>query len=91
MRYLVGWLAGIATAWAALAIWRRVPPLSEVVWEPEPGVEYDYRFNPPRRTVPSSELIPRRGDRRPGYDDSVAGWPPPVEVDRAAFTRPELL
>ncbi|QCW22577.1 hypothetical protein QDA05_gp20 [Microbacterium phage Honeyfin] len=73
MRYLAGWIAGLATAWAALAIWRRFPPFPDIDAEPEDVWE------------------PRRGDRRPGYDDSVAGWPPPAEVDRAAFTRPELL
>lgn len=68
MRYLVGWLAGIATAWAALAIWRRIPPFPDI--EPEPDV-----------------WEPRRGDRRPGYDDSVAGWPPPPVYDRDVHIR----
>lgn len=54
MRFLLGFASGLAAAWAALAIWQRVPPLGPVdavdedVWEP------------------------RRGDRRPGFDDSVA-------------------
>jgi hypothetical protein len=54
MRFLLGFASGVAAAWAALAIWQRVPPLGPVdaadedVWEP------------------------RRGDRRPGFDDSVA-------------------
>ncbi|QSM01213.1 hypothetical protein QDA08_gp18 [Microbacterium phage NoodlelyBoi] len=54
MRFLAGWITGLATAWAALAIWRRVPPFPDIEPEDEP-------------------------------------WPPPVEVDREAFTRPELL
>lgn len=29
MRFTIGWLAGVATAWAALAIWQRVPTLDE--------------------------------------------------------------
>lgn len=33
MRFWLGVLAGIGAAWAALAIWQRVPPLSEIVWE----------------------------------------------------------
>lgn len=33
MRFTIGWLAGVATAWAALAIWQRVPTLDEC---PEP-------------------------------------------------------
>lgn len=54
MRFLLGFASGVAAAWAALAIWQRVPPLGPVdatdedVWEP------------------------RRGDCRPGFDDSVA-------------------
>lgn len=62
MRFLLGFASGVAAAWAALAIWQRVPPLGPVdavddldaidasldVWEP------------------------RHGDRRPGFDDSVA-------------------
>ncbi|AWY06027.1 hypothetical protein SEA_ROBSFEET_20 [Microbacterium phage RobsFeet] len=76
MKYLIGWLAGIATAWAALAIYQRMPVLGEVVWEPDADPDV---------------WEPRRGDRRPGYEDSVAGWPPPPEVDHAAFTRPDLL
>jgi len=30
MRFVLGFLAGIAAAWAALAIWRGVPPLGPV-------------------------------------------------------------
>ncbi|QBI98102.1 hypothetical protein SEA_FIREMAN_18 [Microbacterium phage Fireman] len=72
MRFLAGWIAGIATAWAALAIYQRMPPLTEVVWEPD------------------AEPSWRSG--RPGYRDSIAQpWPPPIEVDEAAFTRPDLL
>ncbi|QGJ88874.1 hypothetical protein PBI_TEAMOCIL_19 [Microbacterium phage Teamocil] len=67
MKFLAGWIAGMATAWAALAIYQRVPPLGEIVCEPD--------------------AEPRRGDRRPGYDDSVAGWPPPYQHDPAAFYR----
>lgn len=54
MMFALGFVSGVATAWAALAIWQRVPPLGPIdaadedVWEP------------------------RRGDRRPGFDDSVA-------------------
>ena len=29
---------------------------------------------------------PRRGDRRPGFDESVAAWPPPPVTDPAAHT-----
>ncbi|QGJ95238.1 hypothetical protein QDA11_gp18 [Microbacterium phage Jayden] len=29
MRFLAGWIAGLATAWAALAIWRRFPGLDD--------------------------------------------------------------
>lgn len=35
MRYLLGLLTGLAAAWAALAIWRRVPPFPDI--EPEPA------------------------------------------------------
>ena len=51
MRFLAGWIAGLATAWTALAIWRRLPAFPDL----------------------DPEWEPRRGDRRPGYDDSVAG------------------
>uniref|UniRef100_A0AAU8GNJ0 Minor tail protein n=1 Tax=Microbacterium phage Crisis TaxID=3158889 RepID=A0AAU8GNJ0_9CAUD len=63
MKFLAGWIAGIATAWAALAIWRRFPPFPDIDAEPEDVWE------------------PRRGDRRPGYDDSVArgGWTMPSD------------
>ncbi|WQY99808.1 hypothetical protein [Microbacterium phage MO526] len=30
MRYLLGVLTGLAAAWAALAIWRRVPPFPDI-------------------------------------------------------------
>lgn len=38
MRILAGWLLGVATAWAALAIWRTVPPFPDLDYErvPEP-------------------------------------------------------
>lgn len=55
MRFVLGFASGVAAAWAALAIWQRVPPIGPIdavdedVWEP------------------------RRGDRRPGFEDSVAG------------------
>lgn len=43
MRFLLGFASGLAAAWAALAIWQRVPPLGPVdavdedVWEPRRG------------------------------------------------------
>lgn len=30
MRIAVGWLLGVASAWAALAIWRRIPPFPDI-------------------------------------------------------------
>jgi hypothetical protein len=69
MKFALGFVAGLGAAWAALAIWQRVPPLGPI----DPDDEgYDHRFSPPRRIVPSSELIPDKGGR-PGYRDSVAG------------------
>jgi len=35
MKFLAGWIAGLATAWAALAIWNRIPPFPDI--EPEPA------------------------------------------------------
>lgn len=42
MRFALGFAAGIAAAWGALAIWQRVPPLGPVdavddAWEPRRG------------------------------------------------------
>lgn len=41
MRILAGWLLGVATAWAALAIWRTIPPFPELDYEQEPLIEDD--------------------------------------------------
>lgn len=30
MKYLIGWLIGVGTAWAALAIWQRVPEFPDI-------------------------------------------------------------
>lgn len=30
MRFALGFAAGLATAWAALAIWQRIPPLGPI-------------------------------------------------------------
>lgn len=30
MRFLLGFASGLAAAWAALAIWQRVPPLGPI-------------------------------------------------------------
>lgn len=70
MRFLLGFAAGVGAAWSALAIWQRVPPLGPI----DPDDEaYDHRFSPPRPIAHIDEWTPRRGDRRPGFDDSVAG------------------
>lgn len=64
MKLLAGWLLGLGTAWAALAIWRTVPPLGPI--------------------DPADEWEPRRGDRRPGFRDSVATPDfSPIEHDAA--------
>lgn len=34
MKLLIGWMLGLGTAWAALAIWRRIPPFPDL--DPEP-------------------------------------------------------
>lgn len=36
MRFALGFLAGVAAAWAALAIWQRVPPLGPIDAVDEP-------------------------------------------------------
>ncbi|QJD53227.1 hypothetical protein SEA_TEMPO_4 [Microbacterium phage Tempo] len=52
MKFTLGFLAGIGTAWAALAIWQRLPlPVGD--WD-EPG---PVPYNLERETVPTSELI----------------------------------
>lgn len=46
MKLLVGWIAGIATAWTMLAIWRRIPPF--------PDIDADYAHEvDERRSDPS--------------------------------------
>ncbi|QGJ89431.1 hypothetical protein PBI_SMARTIES_26 [Microbacterium phage Smarties] len=72
MKFLAGWIAGIATAWAALAIYQRIPPLSEVVWETDDSVVLP-------GLKPGTEYVIEhaRGVRRPGYDDSTARPIPP--------------
>lgn len=62
VRFLLGFLSGLAAAWAALAIWQRVSPLGPIDAADEDFYE------------------PRRGDRRPGFDES---WPPPPVTDPA--------
>lgn len=61
MRFGLGFLAGLGTAWAVLAIWQRLPGLDDDPavatgdWVPPPDV-YEYEWT-----------------GRPGYSDSVAG------------------
>lgn len=50
-RLALGFVAGLAAAWAALAIRRRIPPFPDL----------------------DPEWEPRRGDRRPQFDDATAG------------------
>jgi len=67
MRFALGVVAGIAAAWAALAIWQRVPEFPDIDDEPlaaAPTIDPDWAER-------------RRGDRRPGYEDSVTGWQAP--------------
>lgn len=66
MRFLAGWIAGLATAWAAVAIWRGLPVLDD-----DPAYE-------------QSEEPPTWRSGRPGFADSVAGYPPPPHIDDAA-------
>lgn len=46
MKFLTGWIAGLATAWAVLAIWRSLPVLEDdpAVGIPDLGALYD-RFD----------------------------------------------
>lgn len=37
MKYLIGWLIGVGTAWAALAIWQRVPEFPDIDAPPDEG------------------------------------------------------
>lgn len=37
MKFLIGWTAGLLTAWAALAIWRRIPPFPDLDAPPPSG------------------------------------------------------
>jgi len=61
MKVLMGFLLGLGTAWAALAIWQRVPEFPDIdeneqdadIWEP------------------------RRGDRRPQFDEGWITMPDP--------------
>lgn len=72
MRFLAGWIAGLATAWVALAIWRRTPP--EDRWQEAPDDEW-----PPPPTIEPDAFESVAGSywfcggaRRPSRD-SVAG------------------
>lgn len=33
MKFTLGFIAGLGAAWAALAIWQKIPVLGEFVWE----------------------------------------------------------
>jgi len=33
MKFTLGFIAGLGAAWAALAIWQKIPTLGEIVWE----------------------------------------------------------
>uniref|UniRef100_A0AAU7J8E9 Minor tail protein n=2 Tax=unclassified bacterial viruses TaxID=12333 RepID=A0AAU7J8E9_9VIRU len=73
MRFLAGWIAGLATVWAALAIWKRVPPMPYIDAEFEAWAE-----DVPKAWPPPPEHDPEAFDRvwhpgRPGYRDSIAG------------------
>jgi len=54
MRFLLGFAAGIAAAWAALAIWQRVPEFPDIDAEGEgwSAPHEDYSFPPPPVTDP---------------------------------------
>lgn len=68
MKFLAGWIAGLATAWTALALWRRIPPFPDIDPEPDgdPDVSdgLDRRFDPPRPTVRTGHLIASGGGWR---------------------------
>jgi len=59
MRFAIGFAAGVAAAWAALAVWQRVPEFPDLDAGEVPEIDEDY-------------WLPRRGDRRPQFDDAAA-------------------
>lgn len=83
MRFLLGFFAGLGAAWAALAIWQRVPPLGPIDASDDVDPALVPDVEPWPTTLPGvadgsvayiDEWVPRRrGDRRPGFDASVAG------------------
>lgn len=69
MKYLIGWLIGVGTMWAALAIWQRLPEfpniddidpaemddLDRIVYLGErPDVQMRNKFPPPPVTDPKA-------------------------------------
>lgn len=43
MKIAAGFLLGVAAAWAAIAIWQRIPPFPELEPEGNPPIPYDAR------------------------------------------------
>lgn len=41
MKFTLGFIAGLGAAWAALAIWQKIPVLDEFVWEADAEPEVD--------------------------------------------------
>jgi len=80
IRFLLGFVSGLAAAWAALAIWQRVPEFGPVDAIDE------------RAIVPTSELVSSDPPDRPlSYEEAIAmrgrgAWPPPPVTDPAVHS-----
>jgi hypothetical protein len=81
IRFLLGFVSGLAAAWAALAIWQRVPEFGPVDAIDE------------RAIVPTSELVSSDPPDRPlSYEEAIAmrgrgAWPPPPVTDLSAWKK----
>lgn len=69
MKFLLGFLSGLAAAWAALAIWQRVPSLGPIDAADEDG-SLDHLMTEGARRIPSAVAV-HHHDRFCRYPD----WP----------------
>lgn len=72
MKVLIGWLLGLTTAWAALAIWQRVPSFPDV---DEPALS----------EFPDNEEWLTRNGEKP-YVHLNNRFPPPPVIDPSVHT-----
>jgi len=72
MKVIIGFLLGLGTAWAALAIWQRLPEF--------PDVDYDHTKNPEEWIAMEPDMLQSLTEERPEVLQRMK-YPPPPFID----------